>query len=96
LAGRSRATTALRAEPIGDRTHRLLRLLRPYLDAVRYCEHLLGAGPLVFHEACNLGCEGIVSKRVGSPYESGHSRPWIKTKNPNSPAVRGLEEEDWN
>jgi hypothetical protein len=27
-------------------------------------------GAIVFREACKLGCEGIVSKRLGSPYRS--------------------------
>jgi ATP-dependent DNA ligase len=31
------------------------------------------------------GLEGIVSKRLGSPYRSGRSRDWIKMKNPNVP-----------
>jgi bifunctional non-homologous end joining protein LigD len=34
------------------------------------------------------GLEGIVSKRLGSPYVSGRSRHWIKSKNPASPAVK--------
>jgi hypothetical protein len=34
-------------------------------------------GPLVFHHACKLGLEGIVSKRCDSPYSSGRSRHWI-------------------
>ena len=29
--------------------------------------------------ACKLGCEGIVSKRKGSPYRSGRTPDWIKT-----------------
>jgi hypothetical protein len=44
-------------------------------------------GPLVFLHACKLGLEGIVSKRRDSPYSSGRSRHWIKSKNPNAPAV---------
>jgi hypothetical protein len=35
------------------------------------------------------GLEGIVSKRRDSPYSSGRSRHWIKSKNPNAPAVNG-------
>jgi hypothetical protein len=27
-------------------------------------------GAIVYREACKLGCEGIVSKRLGSPYRS--------------------------
>jgi ATP-dependent DNA ligase len=50
---------------------------------------------VVFHHACKLGFEGIVSKRVGSPYRSGRSRDWLKMKNPNAPAVKREAEEDW-
>jgi len=39
-------------------------------------------GAIVFREACKLGCEGIVSKRLGSAYGSGRSANWIKVKNP--------------
>jgi hypothetical protein len=46
--------------------------------------------------ACQLGYEGIVSKRRGSRYESGRSSHWLKIKNPNHPAVLRLLEEDWN
>ena len=42
-----------------------------------------------------LGCEGIVSKRLGSRYRSGRSPHWIKVKNPNAPAVKREAEEDW-
>jgi ATP-dependent DNA ligase len=45
--------------------------------------------------ACKLGFEGIVSKRLGSPYRSGRSRDWLKMKNPNAPAVKREAEEDW-
>jgi hypothetical protein len=31
---------------------------------------------------------GIVSKQLGSPYISGCSRHWIKSKNPAAPAVK--------
>ena len=52
-------------------------------------------GAIVFREACRLGCEGIVSKRLGSPYRSGRTAHWIKVKNPKSPAVKREAEEDW-
>jgi hypothetical protein len=45
-------------------------------------------GEIVFREACKLGCEGIVSKRLGSPYRSGRSTHWVKVKNPKAPAVK--------
>jgi hypothetical protein len=39
--------------------------------------------------------KGIVSKRLGSPYRSGRSRRWVKSKNPRHPAVKREAEEDW-
>jgi bifunctional non-homologous end joining protein LigD len=53
-------------------------------------------GPTVFKQACKLGLESIVSKRLGSPYVSGRSRHWIKNKNPQHPAVKREAEEDWS
>jgi ATP-dependent DNA ligase len=50
-------------------------------------------GPDVFHHACMLGLEGIVSKRKDSQYRSGRSPHWIKSKNPNAPAVTREPEE---
>jgi ATP-dependent DNA ligase len=44
--------------------------------------------------ACKLGLEGIVSKRLGSPYRSGRSRHWVKSKNPAAPAVKREAEEE--
>jgi hypothetical protein len=48
----------------------------------------------VFHHACKLGLEGIVSKRKDSRCRSGRSLHWIKSKNPNAPAVKREAEED--
>jgi bifunctional non-homologous end joining protein LigD len=45
--------------------------------------------------ACKLGCEGIVSKRLGSAYRSGRSPHWLKIKNPRASAVKREAEEDW-
>jgi bifunctional non-homologous end joining protein LigD len=52
-------------------------------------------GDIVFKHGCKLGFEGIVSKRLGSPYVSGRSRDWVKSKNPQHPAVKREAEEDW-
>src|ERR1700730_10358132 len=35
-----------------------------------------------------MALEGMVSKRLDKPYRSGRSGDWIKTKNPDSPAVQ--------
>jgi len=50
---------------------------------------------VVFRHACKLELEGIVSKRLGSPYRAGRSRHWVKSKNPDAPAVKREAEEDW-
>jgi ATP-dependent DNA ligase len=42
-----------------------------------------------------MGLEGIISKRMGSPYRSGRSPDWLKMKNPAALAVKREEEEDW-
>ncbi|MFZ1150789.1 MAG: hypothetical protein WAR76_13790 [Xanthobacteraceae bacterium] len=58
-------------------------------------EFFEGDGDILFEHACKLGCEGIVSKRLGSPYRSGRSPHWVKVKNPKAPAVTREAEEDW-
>jgi bifunctional non-homologous end joining protein LigD len=58
-------------------------------------EHLHGHGTEIFEHACKLGCEGSVSKGVGSRYVSVRADNWIKVKNPAAPAVRREAEEDW-
>jgi ATP-dependent DNA ligase len=43
-----------------------------------------------------MGLEGIVSKHKDSRYRSGRSLDWLKSKNPNAPAVKREAEEDWS
>ena len=76
------------------RKQRLTKLLTRG-GAITYSEHLSHDGPAVFDHACRLGLEGIVSKRLDSPYRSGPSKTWLKSKNPLSEAVRREREEDW-
>jgi bifunctional non-homologous end joining protein LigD len=86
----------LRREQLERRKAALARLLARAAPGLRFNEHLDEEdGPLVSHHACKLGLEGIVSKRRDSPYSSGRSRHWIKSKNPNAPAVKREAEEDW-
>jgi ATP-dependent DNA ligase len=44
-------------------------------------------GATIFQQACKMGLEGIVSKRVSAPYRSDPARDWIKVENPDSPAM---------
>jgi bifunctional non-homologous end joining protein LigD len=79
----------LRREPIEIRKRELGKLLRWSAQIG------LQLNDVVFRHACKLGLEGIVSKRLGSRYRSGHSRDWLKSKNPAAPAVKREAEEDW-
>ena len=82
---------------IEERKHQLTELLRRAAAGLQICEHIDQPGDVVFAHACQLGCEGTVSKRLGSRYRRGPGRcsDWIKVKNSAAPAVRREAEEDW-
>ncbi len=85
----------LRRSPIEERKRVLANLLRRQRDGISFNQHYTSDGAIIYKQACALGCEGIVSKRLGSSYRSGRSDCWIKVKNPAAPAVRREGEEDW-
>jgi bifunctional non-homologous end joining protein LigD len=85
----------LRREPVEKRKELLAELLSGSRHSLFFNECFEEDGAIVFREACKLGCEGIVSKRLGPPYRSGPSAHWVKVKNPKAPAVRREAEEDW-
>jgi bifunctional non-homologous end joining protein LigD len=86
----------LRRVPIEQRKQALADLLGRERDGIVLNQYYDGDSATVFKHACALGCEGIVSKRLGSLYRSGRSPHWIKIKNPAAPAVRREAEEDWS
>src|ERR1700759_3480677 len=80
----------LRALPLSDRKKRLARLLSGRRFGMVLSDHIDDGGAAMFRQACKMGLEGIVSKRLTAPYRSGPSRDWLKIKNPDSPAmIRG-------
>jgi len=85
----------LRRRTIEERKGLLAQLLRGSNASLVLNAHYEEDGAIVFREACRLGCEGIVSKRLGSIYRRGRSPLWVKVKNPNAPAVTREREEDW-
>ena len=85
----------LRSLPIETRKATLASLLRNP-GAIRLSEHISADGPEVFAHACRLGAEGIVSKRLGSPYRSGLCDAWIKCKNPAAVPVQRERGAGWN
>jgi bifunctional non-homologous end joining protein LigD len=69
----------LRLRPIEARRGALLRLVSG-VDRIVFSE-TMAEGAVVFAKACEIGLEGVVSKRAGSLYRSGKSRNWLKTIN---------------
>jgi bifunctional non-homologous end joining protein LigD len=52
--------------PIEERKSALAKLLRKSIDGIAFNEHYSGDGAIIYRHASALGCEGIVSKRLGS------------------------------
>ncbi len=86
----------LRREPIEVRKATLKGLLRRAQSGIAFNRHFEVDGIIVYQQSCALGCEGIVSKRLGSPYRPGRSDCWVKIKNPAAPAAKREAEEDWS
>jgi bifunctional non-homologous end joining protein LigD len=72
----------LRQEPLEVRKARLKQLLDRSEDNGRilYSDHFDAPGADVHRSACDLGLEGIISKRRGAPYRSGRVGDWLKVK----------------
>jgi len=85
----------LRSAPIETRKATLKGLLRRAHPGLTYNQHFAADGESVYRHACALGCEGIVSKRLGSRYRAGRIDHWLKVKNPAAPAVKREAEEEW-
>ena len=59
--------------------------LRRKLSSMLVVDGVRGRGVWLFMQALELSVEGIVSKRVDSPYQSGvRSSAWIKIKRPGA------------
>jgi ATP-dependent DNA ligase len=86
----------VRSLPLAMRKTNLARLLARRADGIFIAPFEHGEiGPDLFRAACDLGLEGIVSKRRDRPYRSGRSSHWVKVKNPTSPAMTRAKEIDW-
>jgi bifunctional non-homologous end joining protein LigD len=82
----------VRREPLLDRKARLAKLIAKVRGGIEFAEHIEGDGAVIFQHACHLGHEGIVAKRKNLPYDSGRSKRWLKIKNPDSPAMKRVED----
>lgn len=57
-----------------------LRKAVKWADPLTHVEHNIEDGERYYEEACKLGLEGIMAKRIGSTYVAGRSRDWLKFK----------------
>ena len=80
----------IRMQSLAKRKAALNRLLRKKRDSVLLVEGVPERGVWLYQQALDLELEGIVSKRLDSPYMSGvRSVDWIKIKRPGAvPAQR--------
>jgi len=84
-----------RSRPLEQRKATLAELLHNVRDGIAFNQHFSGDRVMIFKHASAHGCEGIVSKRLGSAYRAGRVNHWRKIKNPAAPAVKREAEEDW-
>jgi ATP-dependent DNA ligase len=85
----------LGSSPVEERKQHLAWALRERHHGMGLNATYGDDGAVIYEHACTLGCEGIVSKRLGSPYRAGHTDQWLKMKNSEAPAVRRDREIDW-
>jgi ATP-dependent DNA ligase len=78
----------LRALPLSLRKTNLAQLLARRPDGIFVAPFEQGEiGPDLFRAACNMGLEGLVSKRRDRPYRAGRSPDWVKVQNRKHPAM---------
>lgn len=69
-----------RSLPVQERRAALLGKLPTKRGPLRFSEAFEVDHQSVLGSACALGLEGVIGKRVGSPYRSSRSPDWIKLK----------------
>ncbi len=72
----------LRRKPLIERKARLAELLedQPRTGPLFYSDHVVGHGGDMLKHVCEMGLEGIISKRADAPYRSERSKGWLKSK----------------
>jgi ATP-dependent DNA ligase len=83
----------LGALPLSLRKTKLARHLARRPDGIFVAPFEQGEiGPDLFRAACNMGLEGLVSKRRDRPYRAGRSPDWVKVKNRDHPAMNRVKD----
>ncbi len=76
----------LRQRTLGERKEILRSIIRAD-GFLKYCDHIVEMGELLFSEAGKVGFEGIIAKRISSPYVEKRSNNWLKIKISHSQEV---------
>ncbi len=69
--------------PLLDRKNVLNKIFKIWKTShprVQESTYVVGSGIRIFKEACKHRLEGIISKKITSPYEKRRSRNWLKVK----------------
>jgi ATP-dependent DNA ligase len=71
----------LRQRPLLERRGKLKALLAgDPASPLQYSEEFVGDAEAFFNACAKHALEGIISKRASSPYRSGRTKTWLKTK----------------
>jgi bifunctional non-homologous end joining protein LigD len=70
----------LRGLSLSQRKARLKAAVEDAPANIRFVDHFVIAGDAVLQSACRMHLEGIVSKRLDAPYQSGRVDTWTKSK----------------
>lgn len=71
----------LRKLPLLNRKRELEKVLKKLkVKWIRYSEHFTEDGKAVLERACELGLEGIISKRTEASYKESRTKDWLKSK----------------
>ena len=80
--------------PLSLRKTNLARLLMRRIPGIFIAEYEQGdIGRDLFRVVCDMGLEGIVSKRRDRAYTPGKCEHWMKTKNPAHPAYSRVRDQ---
>ena len=76
------AGTDWRPRHLADRKTRLQQILTEARapTTLRFVEHFETGGDAILQSACRMSLEGIVSKRLDAPYQSGRTDNWVRSK----------------
>lgn len=70
----------LKSLPLIERKKILHSLIPDENITIRYSDHICNDGKAMFHTACEMALEGIISKRFDSTYQTRRSKSWLKVK----------------